>query len=53
MKYATINSCIFHIEFLSLQKKSCVKSRYSMFKHKIYKHGIMRNIALFIGKVKL
>ena len=39
--------------FLSLQKKSYVKSRYLMFKHKIYKHGIMRNIALFFGKVKL
>lgn len=39
--------------FLSLQKESYFKSRYLMFKHKIYKHGIVRNIALFFGKVKL
>lgn len=39
--------------FLSLQKKSYVKSRYLMFKHKIYKQGIMINIALFLGKAKL
>lgn len=39
--------------FLSLQNQSYFKSRYLMLTHKIYKHGIMRNLALFMGVVKL
>jgi len=38
---------------LALQTKRYFKSRYLMFQHKIYKHGMMRNLALFMGLVKL
>jgi len=38
--------------FISLQSYSYLKARYLMWKYKIYKHGFIRNIALFLGIIK-